>query len=100
MRGKSFIESNFFYIYIYILFSSVSSLKPENILIDVDGYIKLTDFGLSKRGIQSNQGAYTICGTPEYFAPELIAKNSEGHGKPVDWWSYGIFNNRQKNLKI
>lgn len=65
------------------------SLKPENILIDVDGYIKLTDFGLSKRGIQSNQGAFTICGTPEYFAPELIAKNSEGHGKAVDWWSYG-----------
>ena len=44
---------------------------------------------MSKRGIPNNQGAFTICGTPEYFAPELVSKNAEGHGKSVDWWSYG-----------
>lgn len=65
-------------------------MKPENILIDQDGYIKLTDFGLSKRGVSSDKTTYTICGTPEYFAPEQISRSKEGHGKPVDWWSYGL----------
>jgi len=62
-------------------------LKPENVLIDADGYIKITDFGLSKGGIEGNKGANSICGTPEYLAPEILER--KGHGKAVDWWTLG-----------
>merc|ERR1712187_250601 len=62
-------------------------LKPENILLDADGHVKLTDFGLSKEGIQDNFSAKSMCGTPEYLAPEILDK--EGHGKAVDWYSLG-----------
>ena len=66
----------------------IFSLKPENVLIDKDGYAKLTDFGLSKEGIKDNQGAKTFCGTPEYLAPEIVEEGAS-HGKAVDWWSLG-----------
>ena len=56
-------------------------------LIGVDGYIKLTDFGLSKNNITGDYDTFSVCGTPEYLAPEVIKK--EGHGKPVDWWCFG-----------
>ena len=62
-------------------------LKPENVLIDSDGYAKITDFGLSKENIRDNRSAGTVCGTAEYLAPEIILK--QGHGKAVDWWSLG-----------
>jgi len=63
-------------------------LKPENILLTKDGHIKLTDFGLSKIFYKNeSERAYTICGTPEYLAPEIIAGNS--YDKSVDWWSLG-----------
>lgn len=62
-------------------------LKPENVLIDKDGYIRITDFGLSKRNIKGNKDAHSVCGTPEYLAPEVILK--KGHGKAVDWWTFG-----------
>lgn len=62
-------------------------LKPENVLIDRDGYAKLTDFGLSKENIKGNADAKTLCGTPEYLAPEIVDR--KGHGKAVDWWSVG-----------
>merc|ERR1719282_1490049 len=62
-------------------------LKPENILLDCDGHVKLTDFGLSKEGIQDNFSAKSMCGTPEYLAPEILDKR--GHGKAVDWYSLG-----------
>jgi protein-serine/threonine kinase len=62
-------------------------LKPENILLDADGHVKLTDFGLSKEGIQDNFSAKSMCGTPEYLAPEIL--NKQGHGKAVDWYSLG-----------
>ena len=62
-------------------------LKPENVLIDKDGYAKLTDFGLSKENIKSNSDAKTLCGTPEYLAPEIVDR--KGHGFAVDWWSVG-----------
>eukprot|EP01016_Furgasonia_blochmanni_P007664 TRINITY_DN1306_c0_g4_i1.p1 TRINITY_DN1306_c0_g4~~TRINITY_DN1306_c0_g4_i1.p1 ORF type:complete len:297 (+),score=57.83 TRINITY_DN1306_c0_g4_i1:183-1073(+) len=62
-------------------------LKPENVLIDKDGYIRITDFGLSKENIQGNKGANSVCGTPEYLAPEVLFKM--GHGKAVDWWTLG-----------
>jgi protein kinase A len=61
-------------------------LKPENILINKNGYLKLTDFGFAK--VINNNKTYTLCGTPEYLAPEIIL--NKGHGKPVDWWTMGI----------
>ena len=62
-------------------------LKPENVLIDKDGYAKITDFGLSKENIQGNQQATSFCGTPEYLAPETLLRT--GTGKASDWWSFG-----------
>mmetsp|Transcript_114840 Transcript_114840/g.365012 ORF Transcript_114840/g.365012 Transcript_114840/m.365012 type:complete len:676 (+) Transcript_114840:266-2293(+) len=62
-------------------------LKPENLLLDCDGHVKVTDFGLSKEGIMDNISAKTMCGTPEYLAPEIVEKN--GHGRGVDWYSVG-----------
>lgn len=62
-------------------------LKPENILLDGDGHVKITDFGLSKEGILDNFSAKSMCGTPEYLAPEILDKL--GHGKAVDWYSSG-----------
>ena len=64
-------------------------LKPENILFDIDGHIKLTDFGLSKILLETKDDkAYTICGTPEYLAPEIL--ENKGYDKAVDWWSLGV----------
>lgn len=60
-------------------------LKPENILVNRDGYLKLTDFGFAKC---IEYRTYTLCGTPEYIAPEVLL--NKGHGKPVDWWTLGI----------
>lgn len=62
-------------------------LKPENLLLNADGYIKFTDFGFSKQ----TEISFTFCGTPEYMAPEqLVQCTNEGHGKEVDYWSLGI----------
>jgi protein kinase A len=63
-------------------------LKPENVLIHQSGYLKLSDFGFIKK-VTDNERTYTICGTPEYLAPEIIM--NKGHGKPVDWYTLGIF---------
>ena len=62
-------------------------LKPENILLDSKGHVKLTDFGLSKILETEDDKAYTICGTPQYLAPEILDK--KGYDKAVDWWSLG-----------
>ena len=64
-------------------------LKPENILICSDGYIKLTDFGLSKLLNKFSSLSRTMCGTPKYFAPEILT-SQKGYGIEVDWWSLGV----------
>ncbi|XP_045459570.1 cAMP-dependent protein kinase catalytic subunit 1-like [Melitaea cinxia] len=60
-------------------------IKPENILIDINGYIKVCDFGFCKI---LKKKTWTLCGTPEYLAPEVIM--SKGYSFPVDWWALGV----------
>jgi len=62
-------------------------LKPENVLVSHDGYVKIADFGLSKENIYGHNDAKSICGTAEYLAPEILL--NQGHGKASDWWSFG-----------
>jgi serine/threonine protein kinase len=62
-------------------------IKPENILLDLEGHIKLTDFGLSRLCSGINEKVFTICGTPYYIAPEII--ENKGYNNSVDWWSLG-----------
>ena len=64
-------------------------VKPENILIDAEGHIRLTDFGLSKAGLLEAGGrTESFCGTTEYLAPEVITEKSYGYS--VDWYSMGL----------
>jgi serine/threonine protein kinase len=63
-------------------------LKLENILLNADGYISLVDFGISKQlDSYSREKTYSVRGTPEYMAPEILSKT--GHSFPVDWWALG-----------
>jgi len=74
----------------YLHFKGVlyRDLKPENILLTEDGHICMTDFGISKEGLASDDDkTVTFCGTPEYLAPEILQGKS--YGKAVDWWSFG-----------
>lgn len=70
------------------MFVLYRDLKPENILLDSDGHVMLTDFGLCKEGVAAGGIMYTICGTPEYLAPEVL----QGHpySSAVDWWGLGV----------
>eukprot|EP00826_Nyctotherus_ovalis_P040268 TRINITY_DN394_c0_g1_i34.p1 TRINITY_DN394_c0_g1~~TRINITY_DN394_c0_g1_i34.p1 ORF type:complete len:266 (-),score=75.37 TRINITY_DN394_c0_g1_i34:95-892(-) len=63
-------------------------LKPENVMLDSEGHVKLTDFGLAKELTEGNGLTNTFCGTDEYLAPEIIL--NKGYNGSVDIWSLGI----------
>mmetsp|Transcript_35716 Transcript_35716/g.57772 ORF Transcript_35716/g.57772 Transcript_35716/m.57772 type:complete len:332 (+) Transcript_35716:75-1070(+) len=71
--------------YLHSMHIAYRDLKPENLLLDREGFLKITDFGFAK---VVEDRTWTLCGTPEYLAPEII--QSKGHGKGVDWWALGI----------
>ncbi|KAM6136032.1 cGMP-dependent protein kinase 2 isoform 1-T1 [Phoenicopterus ruber ruber] len=73
--------------YLHHIGITYRDLKPENLILDAEGYVKLVDFGFAKK-IGSGQKTWTFCGTPEYVAPEVIL--SKGHDFSVDFWSLGI----------
>ena len=57
-----------------------------SLLLDSDGHIAVTDFGLSKENLEDK--AYSFCGTVEYMAPEVVSR--KGHSFAADWWSFGV----------
>lgn len=60
-----------------------------SLLLDANGHIAVTDFGLSKENIETDDGkAYSFCGTVEYMAPEVVSR--KGHTFAADWWSFGV----------
>ncbi|CAD6993011.1 protein kinase DC1 [Ceratitis capitata] len=72
--------------YLHFLHLLYRDLKPENVMLDKNGYIKITDFGFVKK---VDTRTMTLCGTPEYLAPEVI--QSKPYGSCVDWWAFGVF---------
>ncbi|CAD8173562.1 unnamed protein product [Paramecium octaurelia] len=62
-------------------------IKPENILLDLDGYIRLSDFGLAKPNMAREETAFSFCGSPEYMSPEMLMRN--GHNFMVDIYCLG-----------
>jgi len=95
LRAKTFFDEDtarFFAASVVLAFEYMHSkdiiyrdLKPENLLLDELGYLKITDFGFAKK---VKDRTWTLCGTPDYLAPEVVS--GQGHGKGVDWWTLGI----------
>ncbi|CAD8072433.1 unnamed protein product [Paramecium primaurelia] len=73
--------------YLHSLSVVYRDIKPENILIDLDGHIRIADFGLSKPNMTEEDYAYSFCGSPEYMAPEMLLK--VGHNVQVDHYCLG-----------
>ncbi|PRP89629.1 hypothetical protein PROFUN_00893 [Planoprotostelium fungivorum] len=87
-------------------------LKPENLLLDMNGHVCLTDFGMCKEDLGVGNTTHTFCGSPEYLAPEILL--GKGYDFAVDWWAYGTLvyemlcgmppfyseNNREMNQRI
>ncbi|KXS22590.1 hypothetical protein M427DRAFT_130235 [Gonapodya prolifera JEL478] len=63
-------------------------LKLENLLLTMQGHVKVADYGLCKENVGPDQRTNTYCGTPEYMAPEIVM--NKPYGKAVDWWAYGV----------
>ena len=63
-------------------------LKLDNILLTLEGHIKLADYGLCKGGMQINNTTATFCGTPEFMAPEILRE--QPYTRSVDWWAFGV----------
>ena len=71
--------------YLHVRDIAYRDLKPENLMIDEFGYLKVVDFGFAK---VVEDRTFTVCGTPEYLAPETIRR--AGHTWTVDWWALGV----------
>lgn len=94
MYGVRFYAANVILAFKYMHTRAIGyrDLKPENLLLDKFGYIKVIDFGFAKRFPYIKNGqkydkTYTLCGTPEYLAPEIVM--SKGYDKSVDYWALG-----------
>jgi len=74
------------FVYLHERKIAYRDLKPENLLFDADGYLKVVDFGFAKL---VPDRTWTLCGTPDYLAPEVV--QNKGHNCMCDWWSFGVF---------
>ena len=88
MYIRAYAYYSHFPLYTQFSLSPHSPHQLENLLLDADGHIKLTDFGLCKEDIGFGNTTRTFCGTPEYLAPEVLEDND--YGRAVDWWGVGV----------
>eukprot|EP01036_Dinobryon_divergens_P032797 gene32797-42457_t len=80
--------------HIHLMGFCYRDLKPENLLISANGYLKIVDYGFTKqvpfvdKAGQIQYRTFTLCGTPDYMAPELVL--TQGHDRSVDYWALGV----------